>query len=344
MYCNSNCYLPIPPRDWSRVQNSCSLVYDIQNTSTIRLPYSGKVVPASTLDLQYAMLNKGNVLQYKKNSSLLTKNQRYSQIAKGLWTNRNTTWATQSTRGYTNPNTQSLRRVGTVNITLQGLPTTDPVTCPQPINIINYTLPIPATVDPNPEVIPPPPPPPTIDFGTEIPKVPDPVPEPPIVIQDLGTMICGTQENICTGDSYSQPTNQLCHPTSDSDVPGTIMELCWNDGTPTWFPRQRYIMTNSGNKWPVNATLFSAIKPLPPIISSVQNVDNEVTLNWTQNEACIPVTQFTIFQNNIPINLVSGTTFSTKITVMSGSTYTFYIIGSNDNVFSNPSNSVSITS
>ena len=25
MSCNSNCYLPIPPRAWSRVQNNCSL-------------------------------------------------------------------------------------------------------------------------------------------------------------------------------------------------------------------------------------------------------------------------------------------------------------------------------
>lgn len=343
MYCNSKCYLPIPPREWSRVQNSCSLVYDNQNTSAIRLPYSGKLVPASSLDLEYAMLNKGNVLQYKKNSSLLTKNQRYSQIAKGLWTNRNTTWATQSTRGYTNPNTQSLLRVGTVNITLDGLPTTDPVTCPKINPVVNEELPPVDEVDPNPEVIPPPPPPPTIDFGTVIPTVPNDIPEPPIVVQDLGTMICGTQQNICTGEILSLPTNQLCHPTSDSDVPGPIMELCWNDGTPTWFPRQRYIMTNSGNKWPVNATLFSAIKPLPPVITSVQNVGNDVTLTWTQNEACIAVTQFTIFQNNVPIRLVVGTTFSTEITVISGFTYTFYIIGNNQNVLSNPSNSVTIS-
>lgn len=343
MYCISKCYLPIPPREWSRVQNSCSLVYDNQNTSSVRLPYSGKLVPASTLDLEYAMLNKGNVLQYKKNSSLLTKNQRYSQIAKGLWTNRNTTWATQSTRGYTNPNTQSLRRVGTVNITLEGLPTTDPVTCPKPVTVVNETLPVTENVDPNPEVIPPPPPPPTINFGTVIPTVPNDIPEPPIVIQDLGTMICGTQENICTGESYSQPTNQLCHPTSDSDVPGSIMELCWNDGTPTWFPRQRYVMTNSGNKWPVNATLFSAIKPLPSVITSIQNVGNNVTINWSQNEDCIAVTEFTIFQNNVPVRSVSGTTFSTVIAVISGSTYTFYIIGKNENVLSNPSNSVTIS-
>jgi hypothetical protein len=57
-----------------------------------------------------AQINKGNVLQYKKNSSNLTKQQRYSQIAKGLWTNRTKTYATQSDV-YTNPNVLSLKRV-----------------------------------------------------------------------------------------------------------------------------------------------------------------------------------------------------------------------------------------
>ena len=28
---NNNCYLPQPPRAWSRVQNSCSLITDSDN-------------------------------------------------------------------------------------------------------------------------------------------------------------------------------------------------------------------------------------------------------------------------------------------------------------------------
>ena len=46
-------YLPQPPRAWSRVQNACFLgdaVYDIKKIE---------------------MMNKGNVLQYKGNSSVL---------------------------------------------------------------------------------------------------------------------------------------------------------------------------------------------------------------------------------------------------------------------------------
>jgi hypothetical protein len=125
MYCfNGKYYLPQPPRAWSRVQNSCSFESETLNPNTIvRLPYTNKEVPVSSLATELAMLNKGNVFQYKKNSSNLTKNQRYSQIAKGQWTNRHKTWATQSANGYTNPNNQQLARVGGVNVTLNGVVT-----------------------------------------------------------------------------------------------------------------------------------------------------------------------------------------------------------------------------
>jgi hypothetical protein len=343
MTCNSNCYLPNPPRAWSRVQNSCSLSDNFQEGSLVKLPYSGKIVPISALYLENAMLNKGNVLQYKKNSSNLTKQQRYSQIAKGQWTNRNTTWATQSTRGYTNPNNQSLERANSINITLAGVPTTAPVTCPKFPNIINNLLPLSGGGGAaNPEVIPPPPPPPTESSGN---MLPDAVPETqvePIVIRDLGTLVCSTQENICTGKIIRQLTDNFCYPTTDSDVPGSIIDLCWNDGTPTWYPRQRYIMTNSANKWPVNAPLFSAIIIPAPVITSISNIGNEITLTWIQNETCLPVNNFIIYEDGIPVKIVLGTTFTTSIVIASGNEkYTFYIVASNTNIISEPSNSVS---
>jgi len=346
MSCNSNCYLPIPPRAWSRVQNKCSL-FDETNfngNNLVSTPYSRKQVPASTLYLEYAMLNKGNVLQYKKNSSSLTKQQRYAQIAKGLWTNRNTTWATQSTRGYTNPNNQSLQRVNNINITLAGLPTTAPVTCPKPIVPVNQPLPPPSSGgSSNPETIPPPPPPPTASSYTELPPTIIEPPVEPIVIQDLGNLVCGTQENVCTGEIIKQPTDIICHPTSDSDVPGSLMELCWNDGNPTWYPRQRYVMSNSANKWPTNAVLLSAVNMPPPVITSVTNVDNTVSLIWTQNEKCIPVNNFTIYEDGIPVKIVSGNTFTTSIFISSGNgEYVFYIVASNSTIVSDPSNIVTI--
>jgi len=198
MSCYNN-YLPQPSRDWSRVQNTC-----VQ-------------LSISEAD-QIAMLNKGNVLQYKANSSNLTKAQKYSKIAKGQWINRNTTWATQSARGYTNPNTTSLKRTGNVvNVALNPIsgaiigPTLEPLTCPLiPIN------------------------------------------SKPLVIQDGGVLICSVQEDVCTGNTKSTISQKICNPTTDSDVPGQIQDLCWNDGIQTWYPRQRYIMTNSGNKFPYN--------------------------------------------------------------------------------------------
>jgi len=198
MSCYNN-YLPQPPRDWSRVQNTC-----VQ----LSISEADKI----------AMLNKGNVLQYKANSSNLTKAQKYSKIAKGQWINRNTTWATQSARGYTNPNTTSLKRTGNVvNVALNPIsgaiigPTLEPLTCPLiPIN------------------------------------------SKPLVIQDGGVLICSVQEDVCTGNTKSTISQKICNPTTDSDVPGPIQDLCWNNGTQTWFPRQRYIMTNSGNKFPYN--------------------------------------------------------------------------------------------
>jgi hypothetical protein len=151
MSCFSPCYNPIPTRDWSRFQNTCSF----NNTSVI----------TPILALQISNNYKGNILQYKKNSSNLTKKQIYTQIAKGNWTNRNTTWATQ-TETYTNPNTNGLTRV-------------------------NNTL-------------------------------------------------------ICYGRDVS------CNPTSNSDVPGPIINLCYDDTQQTYYPKTRLTYLAGSNKWPTN--------------------------------------------------------------------------------------------
>ena len=107
----SNLYFPVPTREWSRVQGICSL--NVNPTINTNL-----------LNTDYQMKEKGNILQYKQNSGNLTQKQKYSLIAQGKWVNRNTTWATQSSRGYTDPNVQKLQRVGGTNTTLDGTPTT----------------------------------------------------------------------------------------------------------------------------------------------------------------------------------------------------------------------------
>lgn len=254
MSCSGPYYSPNPPREWSRVQNYCSLVYD-NPPSTVKLPYIGITVPFQA-SLYYAdLIRKGNVLQYKNNSSNLTKSQRYSKIAQGKWTNRNTTWATQTVE-YSNPNIKSLKRVGNININIStGIETTLPVTCPTLPNINDQSLPYNISGSNINPIIPPPPPPPPVSTGNSgiIPSVASDITVSPNVIQDLGNLICNTTENICTGETITQPANKFFHPTTDSDVPGTIKELYWNNKIQTWYPKQRLTMNNSGNKWPYNS-------------------------------------------------------------------------------------------
>ena len=269
-------YLPVPPRLWSRVQNECSLNLGVGNS----LNYA-------VFDYKRQSLLKGNILQYKKNSSNLTKKQRYSQIAKGMWTNRTTTWATQSD-SYTNPNTNSLRRV-------------------------NFTI-----VDPSNNVYSNPPNP-FFAYGC-------PIDAP---IKDGGSLICSTTVNPCTDVVISQTLSQkLCNPTTDSDVPGQIMPLCWNDGDPTWYPRQRYTMSTSGDKWPVNSKfIISAIQPNPPILLSVTVDSNSAILEWESgNSDCYPVLEFLIYDNDILIQRVPFPTLTTRVTdLFNCSTNEFYV-------------------
>jgi hypothetical protein len=346
---NGKCYLPRPPRVWSRVQNSCSLITDTDNTTLVRDPYTGQFVTTLVLAENINMLNKGNVLQYKANSSNLTKSQKYSKIAKGQWVNRNTTWATQSTRGYTNPNTTSLKRSGNVvNIAIDPItgailgPTSSSVTCPQPITPVNEALPTNSGGGSDvkePEI--PPPVEPTPSSETFPPIISETPPEP-LVIQDQGVLICSIQENVCTGETKYSVSQQLCHPTSDSDVPGPIQELCWNDGTQTWYPRQRYIMANSGNKWPVNAKLSSSIQIYSPYIVSVVSGFSETTIIWTFDDSCLPATEFNIYQNGILIRVVPGNIFTLTLNVINNNFYEYYIIAVNStaDTLSEPSNVV----
>lgn len=342
MYCsNGKCYLPQPPRAWSRVQNSCSLITASTVDQFVQVPYTGEIVPYAELGPRLAMINKGNVLQYKKNSSNLTSWQKYSQIAKGQWTNRTKTWATQSTRGYTNPNNLSLIRSGGINITLDGVPTALPVTCPKiPINN-NPVLPTNGGGGTSEPPLPPPPPPPSEGGGTVIPIVPVPIVQP-IVIQDLGNLVCGSYQNLCTGEIIEPIKLDNCHPTTDSDVPGPIQELCWNDGNPTWYPRQRYIMTNSTNKWPVNAVLGSAVKPSTPFLIADLINCNIVNLSWTFEFECLPITRFNIYQNDEIIANINGTSNSYSIFIDTSGTYSFSIAAENNGIFSDISNTVFI--
>jgi hypothetical protein len=344
-------YLPQPPREWSRVQNSCSLVNDANNNGFVKLPYSNKLIPSPLVAYNLQMLTKGNILQYKKNSGSLTKAQRYSKIARGQWTNRNTTWASQSTNGITNPNTSSLKRIGSNNIALDPItgqvlgPTLLPLTCPQPI-INNYPNLPDNTQSSISEPPVPPPPPPVPPSGPTVPPVPQLPDIIPIVIPDNGNLICSIQENICTGDIQTYKANQICNLTTDSDVPGRIEPLCWNDGTPTWYPRQRYTMTNSGNKWPYTSgnpkpVLNSAIKLVPPTVSLQEtNTCNNIILNWTYTDSiCLSIDKFYVYKNDILFSIVPKNINTININdLLFGESYTFYVTSVNTNIESDKSN------
>ena len=262
MSCLGPYYIPIPPREWSRVQNACTY-YNDPPSNYVTIPLINKTVPFSSVYRVLALINKGNVLQFKKNSSQLNKQQIYSKIAKGQWTNRTTTWATQSDR-YTNPNTNHLKRVGGEWIDENGQIVTKPA-CPVINNVIDDMLPINQdSLNINNNSLPPLPVNPIPGNNTFLPFIAPLPAKQPKAILNSGNLLCNTTENICTGETITQPANSNWHPTTDSDVPGPITELYWNERIQTWFPRQRLTMNNSTDKWPYNAKAIFPVNGFTP--------------------------------------------------------------------------------
>ena len=303
-------YNPNPPRVWSRVQNQCTYTVD-SLYQTVYVPLNNKTELLAVANYQEKILYKGNILQYKKNSSNLTKNQRYSQISKGKWTNRTKTFATQS-QTYSNPNTTGLQRV---NFT----------TFPYPNGIVGA---------------------PNNVSGPFQSGVPNPNDCSSNAVQDGGSLICNTYANPCTGEIIKQTQTINCYPTTCSDVPGKIQDLCWDERLQTYYPRQRYFMGNSGSKWPEGYKAFvSAVTPAAPILILDSSTASTVTLSWTdvKNE-CVPISSFNIFQNGSIVQSVSYTVKNITITgLVSGESYSFYITAVSTTISSNPSNIVSVT-
>jgi hypothetical protein len=303
----SNGYLPIPPRAWSRVDNKCT--YD--NSTSINIDNSDSIYDPAIF-YRAALINKGNVLQYKKNSTQLTKKQRYAQIAKGLWTNRTKTWATQSAT-YTNPNTTSLKRVGFVEYPK------DDITPGSPANIAGPYIPVSVLKDP---------------FNC-----------PDLTFKDGGSLVCGVYQDPCTGEVVDKTYEPKYYPTSDSDVPGPIEPLYWDPKLQTWYPKVRRVMNNSTNKWPTNYKLFrSAIYPGAPVLEIVSSTTTSVELVWTindKNNRCYPVSNFQIYVNNgLYKTIVGSTNYTTTLTNLTKGPYKIYIVGILSGNKSLPSNIV----
>ena len=244
-------YNPIPPRVWSRVQNQCTYTdasgnSDI-NYNQVYIPLTKQTVTQAQANYEDKMIYKGNVLQYKGNSSRLTKSQKYTQLAKGFGPNRTKVFATQS-QTYTNPNTTGLRRINTQ-------------TYPYPNGVVGE---------------------PNNPSGPFQYNVTNPNGCSNDSIQDGGTLVCGTFANPCTGEiiKHGATSSIISNPASASDVPGSSV-LFWDTQVQTWFPKPRYVMNNSTDKWPVNYKgLVSAVQPTSYILYAFTNAPNSITIVW----------------------------------------------------------------
>jgi len=301
-------YNPIPPRVWSRVQNPCTFIVPGSDYTQAFIPLTGQNVSQAEADYETKQIYKGNILQYKGNSARLTKSQKYSQLARCAGPNRTKVFATQS-ETYTNPNTTGLLRVG-----FQTYPFPNQIVG-APNNIsgpFEYNIPNPNDCSGN-------------------------------SIQDGGTLVCGTYSNPCTGEIIKQGTYSatICNPASASNVPGSSI-LCWNTKVQTWFPRQRYFMNNSTDKWPINYKGFiSAVYPESPILEATSDCST-IFLNWTESKSCFIITAYEIYIDNSLYITVSSNTHNYNLNLADG-IYDIFIIAKSNNFYSKPSNSIIAT-
>jgi hypothetical protein len=301
---NSYNYLPIPPRVWSRVQNPCTFTdasgnSDI-NYNQVYIPLTKQTVSQAQANYEDKLIYKGNILQYKGNSAQFTKSQKYSQLARMAGPNRKKVYATQS-QTYTNPNTTGLQRKNSITIPFPNGVVGEPNNISGPYQ---YNVPNPNGCS-----------------GTSL--------------QDGGTLVCGTFANPCTGELIKQGATSatICNPASASDVPGSSI-LCWNNNVQTWFPKPRYVMNNSTDKWPVNYKgIASSIIPLAPYIINYNynESNNTITLNWEQPKSCYPIEKFYVYENNVLIDILSPTTFSISLIRTQFCNYEYYIISAFSN-------------
>jgi len=337
-------YLVLPPREWYRYDNRCAssttnpfAEFNLGKTNYV--PFVNLIVNPEDYIYQQAVLQKGNILQYKKNSSNLTKKQRYAQIAKGMWINRTTTWASQS-QTVTIPNTNSLKRVNysSFNVTTGQSTPTEAVKCPTtPPTQVYFTLPERQTGIILDQPIIPPSIVDQIPTSPIIPVIVDPPTSTSEVIEDGGILICNISQNSCTGQIYKVTTNIDCYPTTDSDVPGPPILLCWNDGYPTNYPKTKLTYTDAGGKWPqgskfIKSALTAPDSPNNFLVNPI-NGTGSFDLSWeppTYNSGIAVVSYLVTVTSSDATYANSYTIFglTTTITGLQNQvTYTFTVAG-----------------
>jgi hypothetical protein len=306
----SNNYLPVPERVWPRVQSSCTVSNN--NNNKVFLPLTKETVTQAEADYAKKILYKGNILQYRANSSFLTKNQKYSQLSKCMGPNRTKVFATQS-QTYSNPNTHNLLRVN------------------------YYKLPFPNDIVGKPNNI----------SGPFQYNVKSPFDCSNNTVVDGGNLVCGTYANQCTGEIISKSLKeQNCYSTTFSDVPGKPQLLCWFPNVHTWIPKTQLTNNTSANKWPQGYKFFvSAVKPNSPTLEISNENNNIVTLIWTTtSNNCLPISSYNIYQNNVLLTNVSYKINTININVLANTSYDFYVTSLSNSIQSAPSNTVFLRS
>lgn len=255
--CLERNYLPIPPRLWERTNATCEILFEKLEDGTVFYPYFNRKVSNSEVAYLTKMLYKGNILQYPSPSTNvggMTKKTNYSRIAKGFGKYKKKSWASQ-TDSYTSPNTNMFYR-SRYSITSNNLNGEIKIPeCDDEPYVEDNVLPIPS--DPvqdleNP-VFPP------LDNPIDATAYDYPiVPIEPIINNSViegGRLSHCTQGNICTGIIKEIVREIPCFPTSASDVPGPIINLCYPSNFPAFYPRVRKTYTNTSTKWPINSKI-----------------------------------------------------------------------------------------
>jgi hypothetical protein len=282
-------YLPQPPRAWSRVQQIPYCTDPIDTSSTLYNPLTNSTITPANANLFNQILYKANILQYKNNSSNLSKNQRFAQIAKGKWVGKKA-YGTQGIT-YTNPNTSGLYRANAFAIS--------PNTIPGFVNNVSGP------------------------YQTGIPN-PNGCPNDDTILTQ-GNLICNTLANPCTNKIIKRYTVKKWHSITASNVPGfsnpnVIKELYWDNRIQTYLPRVRRTMNNSGNKWPQNYNSFvSACLPTSNLGNVLDDVANKVdakTDTTTTNTLSIDLT------NTIQFKQIMSLLNSSQISLENGNNVT----------------------
>jgi hypothetical protein len=259
--CIGKNYLPYPTRLWYRSSNPC---YQLPDTNVF-VPYLNKEVSNQELRDIFAVFRKGHILQYPANRLKITKKLAYSRISKGYIKKKG--WGTQSTT-FTEPNINKLQR-NNANIISNNatgeyffpecfVPEKKLSSFPnyrtnggsgsgsgsgsgvKPLNYPNKNTP---SEPSNSYAFP---------INTQI------VPENKLntSIIEGGNMITCTTENICSGSITSIINNTTCVPTSHSDVPGPIIELCYPKNIPLSIYRKKTYASND-SKWQTNIPAYN---------------------------------------------------------------------------------------